>query len=191
MFRGVMGTLRQILNPVTGLIAATFFALQPVFADESDLDPLFDALRQADPQSAQEIEQRIWTEWSRSGSAAMDFLLQRGREALEAGETGLAIDHFTALIDHAPDFAEGYNARATAYYQADLYGPSLADIQQVLARNPRHFGALSGLAMILEELGEREGALEAWRAVEAIHPQRPGVSEAIERLEKSVEGSTL
>ena len=105
----------------------------------------------------------------------MDLLLQRGREALEAGDIDRAIEHFSALIDHAPDFAEGYNARATAYFQKGLYGPSLEDIEQTLARNPRHFGALSGLALILEELGIKDGALAAYRAVEEMYPAREGL----------------
>lgn len=186
-----MGTLRQILNSV---VAASFVAVAsfaPSFAEEPDLDALFEALKSADAATYEEIESRIWDQWSRSGSSAMDLLLERGRKALEEGDTAAAIEHFTALIDHAPDFAEGYNARATAYYQAGLYGPSLEDIRQALARNPRHFGAISGLALILEEIGETDGALEAWRAVEAIHPARPGVRDAIERLEKEVEGTTL
>ena len=160
-------------------------------AQGAELDPLFDALRDADPTGAQEIENRIWQEWSKSGSAAMDLLLERGREALQEGELDVAIEHFSALVDHAPEFAEGYNARATAYFQEGEYGLALEDIRQTLARNPRHFGAMSGLAMILEEIGEEEGALEAWRAVEALNPARPGVREAIERLERRVEGVTL
>lgn len=155
------------------------------------LDDLFDALRVAGPDDAGAIEDRIWMEWSKSGSPAMDFLLDRGRDALEAGDTGAAIDHFTALIDHAPDFAEGYNGRATAYYQQGLYGPSLEDIRQTLARNPRHFGAIGGLALILEEIGEPDGALEAYRALAEIHPQRDGLAEAITRLERQVEGSDI
>lgn len=186
-----MRRLFQILNPIRGAVAATFIAVFPVYADDADLDALFEALKFADETTYEEIETRIWEEWSRSGSAAMDLLLERGRRALEAGDTTAAIEHLTALIDHAPEFAEGYNARATAYFQADLYGPSLADIRQTLILNPRHFGAISGLAMILDELGESEGALKAWRAVEAIHPARPGVRENIERLEKKVEGTSL
>ena len=95
------------------------------------------------------------------------------------------------MIDHAPEFAEAYNARATAFYQADKYGPSLQDIRTTLAMNPRHFGALSGLALILEELGEEEQALEAYRAIEAIHPNRANLKDAIERLEKAVGGVEL
>jgi Tfp pilus assembly protein PilF len=185
-----MRSARQILKAASALIAATFLA-GAAAAQETDLDPLFEALKEADPSGAQEIENRIWQEWSRSGSAAMDLLLERGREALQAGELDVAVEHFSALVDHAPDFAEGYNSRATAYFQEGEYGLALEDIRQTLARNPRHFGAMSGLAMILEEIGEEEGALEAWRAVEALNPARQGVREAIERLERRVEGVTL
>jgi tetratricopeptide (TPR) repeat protein len=182
---------RQILNAATTLVAATFLASAAPASDGAQLDPLFEALKNAEPGGAREIEGRIWAEWSKSGSAAMDLLLERGREALEAGETTEAIEHFTALVDHAPGFAEGWNARATAYFQAGLYGPALEDIRRAVALNPRHFAAMSGLALILEEIGERKGALEAWRGVAAIHPQRQGVREAIERLEKAVEGVSL
>lgn len=186
-----MGTLRTILNSAVAAILAIAMGHGPTTADEVTLDQLFESLRNADPSTYEEIERQIWLEWSKSGSSAMDLLLERGRKALEAGDLQAAIEHFTALIDHSPDFAEGYNARATAYFQAGLYGPSLEDIRQTLALNPRHFGAISGLALILEEIGETEGALDAWRAVETMNPARPGVKEAIERLQKEVEGQTL
>jgi len=186
-----MPVTRQILKAATALFAATFLSGAAVLAEDADLDPLFEALKDADPGGAQQIENKIWEEWSRSGSAAMDLLLERGREALEAGEVNVAIEHFSALVDHAPGFAEGYNARATAYFQLGYYGLAIEDIRQTLARNPRHFGAMAGLALILEEIGEDEGALEAWRAVEALHPSRQGVREAIQRLERQVEGVTL
>lgn len=121
----------------------------------------------------------------------MDFLLERGRKTLEADEIGVAIDHLTALIDHAPDFAEAYNARATAYYRAGLYGPSLSDIREVLRRNPRHFGALGGLGLILEEIGEPAGALEAYRRVAELYPNRDGLADAIRRLEHEVDGQDI
>jgi tetratricopeptide (TPR) repeat protein len=180
----------QILKAATALCAVTFLC-GAAMAQEDPLDPLFEALKESEPPGSVEIENRIWEEWSKSGSASMDLLLQRGREALEAGQIDVAIEHFSALVDHAPDFAEGYNSRATAYFQEGEYGLALEDIRQTLALNPRHFGAMSGLAMILEEIGEEDGALEAWRAVEALNPSREGVREAIERLERQVEGVTL
>ncbi len=150
-----------------------------------------EGLKGADPVAAAQIERRIFEIWSQSGSPSMDLLLTRGRDALEAGDTTLAIRHFTALIDHAPEFAEGYNGRATAYFQAGRYGLALEDIRKTLQLNPRHFSAMTGLALILEELGEREGALDAWREVERLHPNREGLKDAISRLERQVEGETL
>ena len=101
------------------------------------------------------------------------------------------IKHLTALIDHAPDFAEGWNARATAYFQAGEFGPSVADIAQTLRLNPRHFGALSGFGMILEETGRKDEALEVYRAALAIHPHLQGVLEAVDRLEREKSGQDL
>lgn len=121
----------------------------------------------------------------------MDLLLDRGRAALQEGDTTRAIEHFSALADHAPDFAEAYNGRATAYFQEGRYGLSLDDIRRTLDLNPRHFGAMSGLALILEELGEPEGALLAWREVERINPGREGLADAIRRLEVQIGGETL
>lgn len=150
-----------------------------------------EGLKTADSGAAMQIEQRIFEIWSQSGSPSMDLLLTRGRDALEEGNTVLAIQHFSALIDHAPDFAEAYNARATAYFQAGRYGLSLEDIRHALELNPQHFSAMTGLALILEELGRPEAALEAWREVARISPNREGLSDAIARLEREVEGQEL
>ena len=110
---------------------------------------------------------------------------------MERGDVIDAIGHFTALIDHAPEFAEGWNARATAFFIADRYGLSIADIRQTLALNPRHFGALSGLGMIMERIDKPDKALLAYRRALDIHPHRPNVILAIERLEMVVEGTEL
>lgn len=160
-------------------------------AQTDQLDSLFEELKGADERAAARIEREIWNEWSKSGSPAMDLLLQRGRDSMAAGETAAAIEHFTALTDHAPEFAEGWNARATAYFQAGELGPSVNDIARTLTLNPRHFGALSGLGMIFEQLDQPEKALEAYRAALAIHPRLQGVIEAVERLEAETAGTDL
>ena len=181
----------QILKcAVTSLVILGAFAA-PSAADDSELEALFEGLKTADAAAAQQIESRIYDLWSESGSPSMDLLLSRGREALADSDTAKAIEHFTALVDHAPDFAEGYNARATAFFQRGQYGPALDDIQRTLALNPRHFGALSGLALILEEIGRPEDALEAWREVEKLNPQREGLTDAMSRLAGAVEGYDL
>jgi len=176
---------------VLNCAVAAFLVAAPVLGETDELEALFEGLKGADPASAVQIEGRIYELWSQSGSPSMDMLLERGRKALEAGDTTLAIGHFSALIDHAPFFAEGYNGRATAYFQAGKYGLSLEDIRRTLELNPRHFGAMSGLALILEEIGEPEAALEAWREVERIYPAREGLAEAKRRLERQVEGESL
>ena len=182
-----MGPNIRILKCIaTALLVAT-----PSLADNAELEALFEGLQGADPTAAAQIEGRIYEIWSNSGSPSMDLLLERGRNALEAGDNVLAIRHFTALIDHAPGFAEGYNGRATAYFQEGRFGLSLEDIRRTLELNPRHFAAMSGLALILEELGQKEDALAAWREVERLHPNREGLKEAIQRLERQVEGEAL
>jgi tetratricopeptide (TPR) repeat protein len=186
-----MGVRAAILNRIVAALLPLFMTFAVWAEDTAKLDDLFQRLQSAGAEEAGRIETEIWIEWSKSGSPAMDLLLQRGRDALELGDTTAAIAHFTAIIDHSPDFAEGWNARATAYYQAGDYGPSVADIAQVLQRNPRHFGALTGLATILEETGRPERALEVYKAALAIHPHLTGVTEAVARLETQATGQEL
>jgi tetratricopeptide (TPR) repeat protein len=159
--------------------------------DTARLDELFEQLQDADERAAARIERQIWAEWSKSGSAAMDLLLERGRMAAEQGDYDAAVEHLTALVDHAPDFAEGWNARALVYFQMGEYGPSVNDIARTLTLNPRHFGALSGLGMIFEQMGDEERALEAYKAALAIHPRLEGVNEAVQRLEQDAAGTEL
>ncbi len=186
-----MKALPSFLNATVTTFVAFFLLASAGFAQTEALDELFERLKTADPAASQRIEREIVNEWSKSGSPAMDLLLQRGRDAMGAGNAQEAIEHLTALTDHAPDFAEGWNARATAYFEAGLIGPSIADIAHTLTLNPRHFGALTGLAVIQETLGNQERALEIYRAVLAIHPHLTDVSKAIERLEKDVAGTEL
>lgn len=136
-------------------------------------------------------EADIQREWSKSGSPAMDLLLRRGREAIEAGDPDAAIEHLTALTDHAPGFAEGWNARATAFYMKGRLGMAVADIQRALVLNPHHYGALSGLGLIFEQLNRPDMALAAFRASLAINPHQAAVIEAIGRLETADAGTAL
>lgn len=160
-------------------------------AHAARLDALFVELQSPELDDWEAVERKIWREWSKSGSAAMDLLLIRGKRAMAAGDLDKAIEHFTALIDHAPDFPEAWNARATAYYLKDQYGPSIEDIRHTLLLEPRHFGALGGLGMILEELGDYENALAAFKAAQAVHPRRDSLIEAVERLEQKARGRSL
>ena len=156
-----------------------------------DIEQLLGDLARPDQQRWRRIERQILREWSRSGSAVVDYLFQRGQEALRAGEPRAAIAHFSAVIDHDPDFAEGWNARASAYYMDNRLGQSMADLEQALARNPRQFAALAGMGTILEQVGELERAQAAFAAAHALNPHRDSVREALARLELALSGRAL
>ncbi|TRD20820.1 tetratricopeptide repeat protein [Palleronia caenipelagi] len=183
--------MTRISHKLKSLVAAAFIFSAPAFAEGDRLDSLFEALATAEGTDAEQIAEKIALEWSKSGSAAMDLLLDRGRDALEAGDTASAIGHLTALVDHAPDFAEAYNSRAVAYFGAKTYGPALADIQMALALNPRHFGAMGGLALIAEEIGAPAIARDALAALIALYPGNEDAVAALGRLEQELDGTAL
>ena len=186
-----MAKLNNIFNStVTAFLLAICFCGSA--AAQSDvLDRLFDELAEAPPENVDRIEGQIQTAWDKSGSPAMDLLLRRGKEAMDEGDPEAAVDHFTALIDHAPDFAEGYNARATAFYVMGMIGPALDDIRNALRLNPRHFGALRGLGIILEEIERPEDALMVYREIAKLNPNGDTVFDGIERLTLELEGRSL
>ena len=198
-----MRGLARILNPALAaflLVLALGFAAvaeqadvpqPPVETQAQILDRLFSELADPANDNWQYTEQNIWIQWSKSGSPAMDLLLERGRQAMATGDYAGAIEHLTALIDHDPAFAEGWNARATAYFQAGLFGPSIEDVRHVLLLNPRHFGAMAGLGMMLEDIDKPRDALAAYEAARAIHPRQPGVLDAIARLHKLLDGQDI
>ncbi|MBU2963408.1 hypothetical protein KO516_21790 [Citreicella sp. C3M06] len=140
------------------------------------------------PEAAARAERALDMEWSKSGSAVMDLLLKRGRDALELQQTGPAIQHLTALTDHAPDFAEGWYVLALAYFQAEMLGPSMDALERTLALNPVHFGALRGVAAIHEQIGNEALAYEAYARVLELRPFDEAVTDALERLAGRVQG---
>lgn len=185
----VMGTEKHSFNFIVTALVLLILPCSSAFA--ASLDELFQELAMADSESQPKIERQIMAEWERSGSAAMDLLLRRGKDALDEGDADAAVEHFSALVDHAPDFAEAYNGRATAYFLLGLFGPALDDLRQALVLEPRHFGAMQGLGVIFEGLEQPEKALEAYRAVLALNPASADVLEAVERLELQLEGQAL
>ena len=187
-----MSALNHFLkNTVAAFGVIVWFSLPLAAADEARLDRLYAQLKQVEPAEAVKIGNEIVLELSRSGSSAMDLLLKRGRDALEAGQTQEAIEHLTALTDHAPEFAEGWHLRAIAYRQAELFGQAISDLERTLALRPRNFEAIYGLGLILEELGRPDMAHEAYTRVLEIHPHFEDVSEALDRLSGQVEGENL
>jgi len=157
-----------------------------------NLDFLFGALKAApDAETAKGVEERIWALWFASGSDTADLLMTRIKAAVEGKDLDLAIELLDAVVEIKPDYVEAWNRRATVHFLKKDYGASLADIRQVLAREPRHFGALSGLGMIMQELGEEKRALDIFRRTLELHPHIERIPDLVKSLTEKVEGRDI
>jgi tetratricopeptide (TPR) repeat protein len=157
-----------------------------------NLDFLFGALKAApDADSAKQVENRIWALWLASGSDTANLLMSRARAAIDSNDYDLALELLNALVRVKPDYIEAWNRRATLHYLRKEYAASMEDIEQVLIREPRHFGALSGLGMILNEFGDEKHALEAFRRALEINPHLPKIDEMVKSLSEKVEGRDI
>jgi tetratricopeptide (TPR) repeat protein len=167
--------------------------LPKVGADRTKgLDFLFGALKAApDEASAKHVEARIWAIWMQTPSDTAALLMVRAKAAMDAQQADVALKLLDAVIKLRPDYVEAWNRRATLHYLKNDYTRSLADIQQVLAREPRHFGALAGLGMIMQEIGDDKRALEAFRKALAINPHLEKVPDLVKSLTEKVEGRDI
>lgn len=191
-----MSANRFNLKPiVAALFAIVMYSLplagQQAVTATDRLAGFYDDLATASQAEARGLEREIRLEWRKTGSPAMDLLLKRGRDALERGDYVVAIEHLTALTDHAPDVAEGYHARALAYFRVEQIGPAMADLERALALDPRHYEAAHGLAVVLEALDRPQQAYAAYRVVLSLHPHYDAAAEAVTRLKSRVEGLKL
>ncbi|MCA1413912.1 tetratricopeptide repeat protein [Bradyrhizobium sp. NBAIM20] len=157
-----------------------------------NLDFLFGALKAApDEASAKHVEARIWAIWLQTPSDTAALLMSRAKTAVDAKKIDVAIKLLDSIIKLRPDYIEAWNRRATLYYMQNDYGRSLADIQQVLIREPRHFGALAGLGMIMQEVGDERRALEAYRKALAVNPHLEKIPDQVKALTEKVEGRDI
>jgi tetratricopeptide (TPR) repeat protein len=157
-----------------------------------NLDFLFGALKAApDDISAKHVEARIWAIWLQTPSDTAALLMARAKAAVEAQKIDIGIKLLDAVIKLRPDYIEAWNRRATLYYMQNDYGRSLADIQQVLVREPRHFGALAGLGMIMQDIGNEKRALDAYRKALAINPHLEKIPDQVKALTEKVEGRDI
>lgn len=152
---------------------------------------MLDALRTAEPAEAQRLTREIERLWGQSGSTALDMLLRRGRQAIEDEQLDVAIEHLTAVTDHAPEFAEGWHARATAFYMKGLYGPALDDLQRALILNPDNYNAIYGLGVMLHEFEDYVRAGQAFSRVLDLHPNHEDATKALQSLTREGVGREL
>jgi tetratricopeptide (TPR) repeat protein len=145
----------------------------------ADADRLLDALHDDDAAVRSLAEQSVWRVWIRSDDPAVNALMQSGMRDMQAGKLALALDAFTRVIDKQPDFAEGWNKRATVYFLMGDYDQSLKDCDETLKRNPNHFGALSGCGAIYAQRDELDRALEYLERALEVNPNLEGVEEGL------------
>ena len=163
-------------------------------ADQNDpeLPALFERLQQAlTPQEAAEVDRRIWILWLHSEDKTVNRLMAQGMVAMQRGALDRALERFNEIVEQAPDFAEGWNKRATVLYMMGRHRESVADVQSVLNLEPRHYGALSGLGMILVAIGREEEALEWLRRALEVNPYLDGVRLLADRIGERLKGKRI
>ena len=167
--------------------------LPKVGADRTrGLDFLFGALKAApDEASARHVEARIWAQWMQTPSDTAALLMTRAKAAMDAKNIDIALKLLDSVVKLRPDYVEAWNRRATLYYLKSDYRHSLEDIQQVLIREPRHFGALAGLGMIMQDIGDDKRALDAFRKALSVNPHLEKVPELVKSLTEKVEGRDI
>lgn len=157
-----------------------------------NLDFLLGALKVApDKDSAKALEGQIWALWAATPSDTAALLMTRVRLAIEGKDIDVALKLLDAVVKLQPDYIEGWNRRAMLHYLQHDYTGAMEDIRQVLRREPRHFGALAGLGLILQDTGDDKHALDAFRRALAINPHLDKIPDLVKSLTEKVEGRDI
>lgn len=181
--------LRRLATAALAGIALACAPLHTPGPSDPDLAALLSELAAApDAPAAAAVERRVWARWTVSGSPTVDLLLQRAAAAEAAGDPGLARALLSEACDLAPAFAEPWNRRAALAYDAGDHRGAIDAIEETLKREPRHFGALVGLGVVYEEIGEPRAALMAYREALAIHPFLEAARQGEARLSARLSG---
>ncbi len=182
--------LRSVVLAVA--VVAAWSQPAPARQDDQRLVGLFEGLREAATEAeAGPIEREIWDVWMQSGRAEVDDLMAQGVEAMSARAFARALEAFDRIVQLDPGFAEGWNKRATVHWLMDHNAQSVVDIRRTLALEPRHFGAISGMGLILMEEGDAAGALKAFEAVLEINPNARGAKRNIEQLRALIKDDSV
>lgn len=156
------------------------------------LDTLFlDLSKARTERDAKIISKKIWDTWYASGSASIDLMMIWAQQAMESKKFEVALDFLDQVVTLAPDFAEGWNRRATVHFMMDNYAKSMADIDQTLRLEPRHFGALAGMGMIMKNTGRKERALEAYERVLEYYPMMRSAQNEVIELSEDLAGDGI
>jgi tetratricopeptide (TPR) repeat protein len=164
----------------------------PSDSKQSRLDNLFSQLkRERNEKAAERIAGQIWDEWFQSGSASIDLMMQWAQKATQEKKYDVALDFLDQVITLDPSYAEGWNRRATVHFLMSNYAKSMSDIDHTLALEPRHFGALSGMAQILRNTGRKEAALEVYQRVLEIYPMMRNAQNEVSTISEELAGEGI
>ena len=187
---GLLAASATGTSPALAADAAQASVTSELTTPKQRIDTLFTELkRERDQDKAREISNRIRVEWQDSGSATTNLLMQWAAKAVETNKQAAALDILDQVIALSPSYVEGWNQRATLHYQMGNYRKSMSDINRVLAIEPRHFGALAGMAAILTSSGQDELALRAWEQFLDIYPADRKAQEQLGTLEEKLAGN--
>jgi tetratricopeptide (TPR) repeat protein len=181
-------------NTLISIILFLFLLPAAAGADQNDarLDGLFKTFQETDDLlELRNAELEIWKIWTDSGRDDINTMMDEGVEAMQARNYDTALKKFDEIVELAPDFAEGWNKRATVYYLMHQLNESMQDVQRTLKLEPRHFGALSGIGLIFMEIGDETGALQAFEEVLKVNPHSPGTLENIRRLRSGMRDNMI
>ncbi len=173
--------LRYLQSGAPLVIRAAASALKLIGGEEA-VPALIDALKDNDIGTRLSAESALWHIWARSGDASIDKMLNDGKSLLKDEAYEEAVERFTEVIEAAPEFAEGYNQRAIAYFLMEEWSKSIRDCKRAIALNPNHFGAFAGMGHVYVKLGKIEEAIEAYKQALIINPNLIGIAEAVLRL---------
>jgi tetratricopeptide (TPR) repeat protein len=175
--------MRALLIALTGVLFVLFSVAARADQNDPRLDQLFARLQTTDDENeAKAIADEIWAIWTESDNEMANELMSAGIALMVLGRNEEALDRFNKVVEIAPDFAEGWNKRATVHYLLDEYQESVDDIERTLELEPRHFGALSGLGLIYMEPGEDDIAIRAFEGALKVNPHLPGAKLNIETI---------
>ena len=182
----------SVLAAVPAVAQVTGERSTPLTVEEDQIGALYAELRrERNPRAAERIANRIREQWSRSGSASIDLLMQWSAKALEEKKFDVALDLLDEVVVLQPDFAEGWNRRATVHFMMDSYSKSMADIEHALRLEPRHFGALAGMAAIFRLYDRKQAALDANMRVLEVYPMLRSAQDEVSKLSEELAGQGI
>ncbi len=184
--------MTRVIMAFAAFLIVTLVSNAQARQEDRRLDDLFDKLLATTERDvAQTIEASIWRIWIESGDEVLDKLMRRGVLAMQSGAFDIALTAFDAIIESDPDFAEGWNKRATLYYLMEEYDASVRDVERTLALEPRHFGALSGMGLIYTAIDEDKAALEWFERALTVNPHLPFIRLRAEAIRKKLRGENI